>query len=112
MVHMTTSTLPQTTADQVLAIRHDTAEDLRDLRRLAALDDRRLPAGPLLLGLVDGRLDAAVSIRTGDAIADPFRRTQDTVELLRHRAAMLRASATTDHRLARRPRRRTLALAG
>ena len=108
---MTTSQQILTTSEPVLAIRRGADDDQRDLRRLAALDDRRLPAGLLLLGLVDGRLEAAVSIPTGEAIADPFRRTQETVELLRMRAAMLRDVPVTNHRLARRPRRRALALA-
>jgi hypothetical protein len=39
---------------------------------------------------VDGRLRAAVSIEGGCAIADPFHRGSELVELLRVRAAQLR----------------------
>jgi hypothetical protein len=39
-----------------------------------------------VLGFVDDELQAAVALRTGDAVADPFRRTADLVELLRHAA--------------------------
>lgn len=57
------------------------------------LDSRRVPAGPLLLGLHDGALVAAVAVGSDVAIADPFRPTDETVELLRVRAAHLRGAA-------------------
>ena len=51
--------------------------------RLAALDDRRVPAEPLVLAETNGRLVAAVSRRTGEAVADPFEPTAHLVEMLR-----------------------------
>ena len=57
--------------------------DRRSLERLAALDDRRVPTQPVRLAEVDGRLVAALSQRTGEAVADPFEPTAHLVEMLR-----------------------------
>jgi hypothetical protein len=57
--------------------------DRRSLERLALLDDRRVPAPPVMLAEVDGRLVAALSARTGEAVADPFEPTAHLVEMLR-----------------------------
>jgi hypothetical protein len=51
--------------------------------RLAQLDSAPAPAGELLAAEVDGELRAAVSLTDGAAIADPFERTVELVELLR-----------------------------
>jgi hypothetical protein len=66
------------------------------LQRLAELDGRRLPAGPMLVAEVAGELLAARSLVTGTSIADPFRPSAHLVELLELRSAHLRE----------RPRRR------
>ena len=58
-------------------------EDRCSLWRLAALDDRRVPAEPVLVAEADGRLVAAVSKRTGEAVADPFEPTAHLVAMLR-----------------------------
>jgi hypothetical protein len=68
--------------------------DTGALRILAELDSRQLPAGPLLIAEVDGRVEAALGLQDGEAIADPFRRTAHLVELLRVRAAELAARPT------------------
>jgi len=69
-----------------ITIRHSTIEDRVELARLAALDDR--PAfHEAMLGFVDGELKAAVALCGDQAIADPFTRTAELVELLRLRAA-------------------------
>ena len=57
--------------------------DSRRLQRLAALDDRRVPAQPVVLAEVNGRLVAALSERTGEAVADPFEPTAHLVAMLR-----------------------------
>jgi hypothetical protein len=41
----------------------------------------------MLLAFVDGELRAAVALAGGDAVADPFRRADELVALLRFRAA-------------------------
>jgi hypothetical protein len=57
------------------------------IRSLAMLDDRRPPPVPVLLACRDGRLLAALSLATGDAVADPFQRTEELIQLLRCHAA-------------------------
>jgi hypothetical protein len=72
---------------QTVVLRHATAADERALRNLAALDSRRLPAGPFLVAELDGELRSAFSLGDGAVIADPFRHTAHLVELLRSHAA-------------------------
>jgi hypothetical protein len=70
------------------------------LCRLAALDSRPVPPGPLLLAEVGGELWAAVALTgEGGAIADPFRHTAELVGLLRERAERLTRSAGRHPRL-------------
>jgi hypothetical protein len=72
--------------------------DAGALRTLAELDSRPIPAGPVLVAELDGRLQAALGLKAGEAIANPFRHTAHLVELLRVRAAQLAgrpAPATT-----------------
>jgi hypothetical protein len=73
-----------------LVIRTATAADAADLQRLAALDSRRLAAGPHLLAEVDGRAVAALALAGDAVVADPFAYTATVVELLRRRAGQLR----------------------
>jgi hypothetical protein len=63
-------------------VRLAAGDDLADLQRLAELDSRRLPRGPLLVAERDGRIEAALSLSTGELVADPFRRTAELRELL------------------------------
>jgi hypothetical protein len=77
--------------------------DRTALERLAVLDAKALPGGPFVLGLVDGELVAALPVRGGRPVADPFRRTAEIVPLLELRAAQLRREAAVP------PRRRVLA---
>ena len=72
-----------------VVIRLAVTADEDALRRLAQLDSARPLAGQKLLAEHGGSLVAAVSIDDGSTIADPFRTTADTVELLRLRAAQL-----------------------
>jgi hypothetical protein len=75
-----------------VVIRAARGSDGPALRRLAALDSRELPAGELLLAESDDELVAAVSVTTGEPVADPFRRTADVVDLLAYRARRLRSA--------------------
>ena len=68
-----------------LTIRSATAADTAALARLAALDSAEIPAGPVFVAEQDDLLIAAVSARDGAAIADPFTRSADAVEILRRR---------------------------
>jgi hypothetical protein len=80
-------------------------DDAEAVLRLAELDGRPLPLGPLLVAEIGGELLAARSLITGAAIADPFRPTAHLVELLELRSAHLR-DGSGDGRLhsPRRPR--------
>ena len=92
--------------ERPLTLRLAADSDCAALDRLAQLDSRPLAPGPHLLGERDGRIEAAISLATGEVVADPFRRTAEICELLRcHagdvRVAPRRASAVP---LASRPR--------
>jgi hypothetical protein len=87
-----------------VTVRLASRTDASRLDRLAALDSSVVPAGSALVAEVDGELVAALPLRRGNAIADPFRRTTEIVRLLELRAAQLRGGRTgrARPRLARR----------
>jgi hypothetical protein len=58
-------------------------DDRRELHRLAALDSSEPLQGDVLLGRIDGKLRAALSLRDGRVVADPFARTAHLVRILR-----------------------------
>jgi hypothetical protein len=72
--------------NDIITIRRSTEADRAAITRLAQLDDRPAPGGDALLGFVGGELRAAVSLNGGGAVADPFHRTADLVDLLRYAA--------------------------
>jgi hypothetical protein len=76
-----------------LTIRPATTADKFAVRRLAVLDSASPPTGELLLAEMDGELWAALSVDTGEAVADPFRPSGDLVELLRFRVGHMPARA-------------------
>lgn len=82
--------VPTTTHSGGISIRHLDADDRAEVDRLAQLDSRRPPEGALLGLAVEGRLVAAISLATGESIADPFSRTGELRALLELRAAQLR----------------------
>lgn len=109
----TPSHTPDIDADG-LVIRHLDGDDLAAAKRLAQLDSTPLPEGDLLGALVEGRLLAAISLTSGESIADPFSRTAELRALLELRAAQLRRRVNGHRRVRRdlpRPRPRA-ALAG
>jgi hypothetical protein len=73
-----------------LRLRLATGADRAALARLAELEQAERPSEPVLLGVVLGRPVAALSLKDGSVIADPFVRTAELVELLRVRAGQLR----------------------
>ncbi len=92
-----TSRLPLTIASAVgareeIALRLALPADEASLWRLSELADRPLPQGIVLVAESDGELLAAADA-DGHVIGDPFRVTVDVAELLRLRAAQLRAAA-------------------
>jgi hypothetical protein len=82
-----------------ITIRRLGAEDAAAVTRLAQRDTARAPSGELIGAELDGHLVAAISTTTGEAIADPFRRTAEIVEMLRVRLSQLNARPTFRTRL-------------
>jgi hypothetical protein len=93
-----------------LSIRTARHEDYASLWTLASLDSRLLPEEPLLVAEADGAIVAALSLETGESIADPFRRTSDIVAMLQLRARQMPESYSS-HRILRRLRHRPAAVA-
>jgi hypothetical protein len=77
-----------------VTIRHAFPDDSLTLRRLAALDSATPLEPPVLVGEVEGEVRAALSLRDGSVIADPFHLTAALVELLLARAAHLTRAET------------------
>jgi len=76
-----------------VVIRAARGSDGPALRRLAELDSHEhVPAGELLVAETGDEVVAALSVDTGERIADPFRRTADVVDLLAYRARRLKTS--------------------
>jgi hypothetical protein len=91
------------TSNDEIALRVLGDADRAALERLAGLDSAAPLAGDLLLGAeMRGRLLAAISIRDGAVVADPFTRSGAAVELLRLRAAQLGAQPPRRHGRLRR----------
>jgi len=76
-----------------VVIRESAPEDSGRLHRLALLDSAPAPAGPMLVAEREGMLVAAVPLRGGRPIADPFLPSADIVGLLELRRAQLRPAA-------------------
>jgi hypothetical protein len=74
-----------------VVIRLATQGDRHALELLAQLDSARPPVGEAVIGELDGRLVAAVSLSDGAAIADPFVAGREIVELVATRARQLAA---------------------
>jgi hypothetical protein len=64
--------------------------DAAAVRELAERDSRPVPPGSLLVVESEGRLLAAISLESGEAIADPFERTAHLLAALRAHAAAQR----------------------
>ena len=83
--------LPQPSAadaasSPALEFRQAGVDDGRTLEDLAALDEAPVLTGVVLLVLIDGEAVAALSLLDGRVVANPFRRTEAAVALLRLRA--------------------------
>ena len=76
-------------------VRPATEDDQRALQRLAELDGQRPFAGPALIGEINGRPAAAVSLFEGRVVADPFQPTAALRQVLRMRRGALRAYSST-----------------
>lgn len=74
-----------------------TIRPLRDgdgtaVERLAELEERPVPPGPLLVADVEGTVEAALALESGEALANPFTPSAEIVSLLELRAEQLRAA--------------------
>ena len=69
-----------------IRIRMSQQGDRAALGRLAALDSHEAPRGQALLGFAGNALVAALPLDGGEAIADPFERSAEVVDLLKLRA--------------------------
>ncbi len=92
------SAWPARNLDVPITIRPARLADAAALSRLAELDSAEVPSLPLLIAEANGEIRAAVSLYEGTAIADPFNQTAGMVELLRARAAQLRATVPIQRR--------------
>ena len=77
---------------ETITIRPLEHDDVSAIELLAELDASPVPVGPLLLAEVEGTIEAALGVESGEAIANPFASSADVVSLLRLRADQLRAA--------------------
>lgn len=80
---------PTPYTSEPITIREAEQADLPALRRLAQRDSARPIERPAIVAVVDGEPRAALSMRNGSVIADPFRSTAEVVEMLRAHARAL-----------------------
>jgi hypothetical protein len=100
-----------TTEHTAITIRLAVPGDAQALAWLAEMDSAAVPPSPVLLAEADGRPRAAISLRDGSAIANPFHRTAAVLELLAARAEHLRTERSTRARRFRRSLARAAARA-
>ena len=70
-------------------VRQATPSDEAVLERIAALDGQRPLSGAVLIGEIDGKPAAAVSIDDGRVVADPFQLTVQLVSVITMRRRAL-----------------------
>ena len=75
--------------DGKLTLRSFQERDIDGIRRLAQLDSKHAPKGPVLVAEVAGEVVAALPLDGGPALADPFKPTASIVDLLKLRASQL-----------------------
>lgn len=73
--------------------------DRAALARVAGRDSRDIPTGDVLGAELDGRLIAALSLSTGESVADPFEPTAAARNMLRARAEQMQAGAIVTPRV-------------
>jgi len=76
-------------------IRHASAEDVYALQRLASLDSQEPIHLPALVGEIDDRIVAAVSLIDQRLVADPFEWTGHMTPMLLLRARVIHALHAT-----------------
>jgi hypothetical protein len=82
---------------RAVTIRRADGEEWETIDRLAQLDSAPPPPRePMLVAEVEGEMRAAVSLRNGYAVADPFAPSGELVELLRARADQFREAQAVE----------------
>jgi hypothetical protein len=81
--------------DSSIMIRAAGSEDVEALDRLAQRDSRAVPEGELLIALVGTEVRAAISLVSGETVADPFHPTEELVDMLTMRASELGGGGET-----------------
>jgi hypothetical protein len=89
---------PDGASEGNLVVRRGRPADAAELAALAALDSARALSGDIVVGEVDGRVVAAVSLHDGRVVADPFEPTADVVEVLRLHTAGARSAKARPRR--------------
>ena len=84
-----------------VTVRRAHPSDAFELARLAALDSGPVPQPPALVAEAGGRILAALPLRGGLPVADPFAPTAELVELLHLRARQLESGSRNVHPLRR-----------
>ncbi len=95
-MYHTTHTQPEIT------IRPASLDDRKALFRLAQLDSAQLPEGDLLVAAIGDEIRAAMSVQSGNAIADPFHHSAELVRMLSLRVDQLRVPVPAPRGLLRR----------
>jgi hypothetical protein len=80
---------PTEFTSEPVTIREAERADVPALRRLAQRDSASMIERPAIVALREGEPRAALSMRNGAVIADPFHRTAELVELLEAHARAL-----------------------
>jgi hypothetical protein len=75
--------------EAAITVRFATPRDAPALDRLAQLDSGTAPAGPALVAVVDGDVQAALPLVGGRPVSDPFHRSGVLLRMLELRAAQL-----------------------
>jgi hypothetical protein len=70
--------------------------DAAALDALAGRETRPLPAGPFAIAVREGRIIVAISLSTGDVLADPFVRTAELCDVVRCYACGVRVKPDRD----------------
>jgi hypothetical protein len=76
-----------------VTIRRASTRDAAQLAELAAMSERRVPTGAILVAEVEHALVAAVPLDGGPALSDISRPTADVIQLLELRSNQLRRAA-------------------
>jgi hypothetical protein len=74
-------------SEHEVTIRKLNGDDHESLVRLAQLDSSPVPQGELLGAVVDGRLVAALSLSSGESVANPFVSSEGLRSMLELRAS-------------------------